>query len=64
MRVGIFSTHQKQQPFAEFADNEWKVWISYKPDLTSGTYLQLSPTGSVDRVTINNNEILEIVKIC
>jgi len=63
-RIGIFSVHQRQQPFAVFGDHIWRIWISYNNDVTSGTYLELYPDGQVDRVTVNNNDIMEVVRIC
>lgn len=65
-RIGIFSVHQKQQPFCVFDVSSclWRVWISYNSTVTSGTYLELHPTGAVDRVTVNNNSIMEVTKIC
>lgn len=64
-RIGIFSPSQRQQPFIEFnaAANEWRIYIAFNPDVTSGTYLALSPTGAVERVTFQDDTIMEIVNV-
>lgn len=63
-RVGLLSPAQRQQPFAEFVDGCWRVWLNYNKDVTSGTYINLLPDGHIDRVTVNNNEIMEITRLC
>lgn len=64
-RIGLFQTAQKQQPFAEFdrANNWWRIWLAYNPDVTSGTYLLLYPTGAVDRFTVRDGDVLNITKV-
>jgi hypothetical protein len=33
----------------------WRVWISYDPTITAGTYLELNPDGSAHRITSQPN---------
>jgi hypothetical protein len=61
-RVGIITPHSRQLPFLEWDNTprRWRVWQSYNPDISAGTYLDLYGTnpldqrfvGQVDRVTI------------
>jgi len=67
-RIGLFASsssgHLRQQPFVVW-DNRtgcWRIWLSFDPTVKSGTYLELS-TGTVDRVTVLNEEVMEIVRL-
>jgi hypothetical protein len=61
MRIGIGI--YKQQPFLENKDHEWRIWVIYNKDVTSGTYLLLRQNSQVDRVTVQDQEIVDIVRI-
>lgn len=65
MRLGLFALSQRQQPFAEFheASGCWRIWLAFNPTVTSGTFYELTATGSVDRVTVKDNDVVEIVTI-
>lgn len=62
-RVGLFQTSQRQQPFAVFDGNAWRIWLAYNPSVTSGTYLLLHATGAVDRYTVKDESVIDIVKV-
>lgn len=60
MRIGLL---HRQQPFAEFVNNSWRVWYIFNKDITSGTYFELRPDGVCDRVTVNDGEIVKCIRV-
>lgn len=62
-RIGLFQTARKQQPFAVFVNDTWRIYLAYNPDATSGTYLLLHATGAVERVTVLDDDVVNIIKV-
>lgn len=62
-RLGLLTPEARQAPFAEFdaRTKRWRIWQSFTPHVDGGTYLDLYPTGQVDRVTVLNGWVAEIV---
>jgi hypothetical protein len=60
-RVGLIAS--RQHPFIEWsaADNRWRIWMMFNTDLSGGTYFDLYPNGQIDRVTILENDVIDIV---
>lgn len=61
MRIGLHGFHQ--QPFLEYVNNEWRIYVAFNKDVTGGTYLVLGNKGICDRVTFVDNEIMNIDRI-
>lgn len=61
MRIGL--GYNQQQPFTEFVNGSWRVWVIYNPDVTSGTYLELYPDGTCDRVVVKDRDVHSIERI-
>jgi len=55
--LGIPGRTLIQIPFAEWHPSYkcWRIWISYNPTITAGTYLDLEPNGRASRVTVEPN---------
>jgi len=53
-RLSIITPSSKQAPFIEYnaKSQRWRVWQSFNPTVTAGTYLDLYPSGAVERVTL------------
>ncbi len=53
-RLSILTPSARQAPFLEYSQREgrWRVWQSFDPTGTIGTYLDLYASGAVERVTI------------
>lgn len=50
--------HPTRPPFVEYVSGYnrcWRLWYSYNPDRTAGTFLELHPLGTVYRVTIDED---------
>lgn len=61
MRIGLGGFHQ--QPFAEFVNGGWRIYVSYNKDVSGGTYLALSPVGVCDRVVFDDGYIVNVDRI-
>ncbi len=59
-RIGLL---HRQQPFAEFKQGRWRVWVIFNNTVTSGTYYELGANGVCDRVTVKDGEIHEATRI-
>jgi len=60
MRIGLL---RHQQPFAEYVNNNWRVWYIFNNDVSSGTYFDLRNDGICDRVTIQDHEVTHIDRV-
>lgn len=53
-RLSIITPSSRQAPFLEYSihSQRWRVWQSFDPSVSAGTYIDLYPTGLAERVTI------------
>lgn len=58
-RLGLIDiTNRSQSPVIQWIDGplvvpQWRLWTSYKSDLSLGTYIRLGDNGKLTRVVIN-----------
>lgn len=65
-RTMIVGPHSAQSPFLEYDSitRRWRVWQSFDGSVTNGTYLDLYPSGLIERVTLQSGgEVGEITRI-
>lgn len=54
-----------QQPVFEHTGSHWRVWLSYNPSRTAGTYLVLLDDGGIVQLTqAPTGEITNTVTVC
>lgn len=64
-RIMLLGPLATQAPFAEYdpEHRRWRVWQSFNPTVTEGTYLLLYENGLAERCTELHGRITEIVTI-
>lgn len=60
-RVMILDPESRQAPFAEYdtRTNRWRIWLTFDPTVTGGTYLDLQVGGLCERVTLDSTGSVE-----
>jgi hypothetical protein len=56
-RVMILDPNARQAPFAEYdtRTHRWRIWLTFDPTVTGGTYLDLQAGGLCERVTLGSD---------
>ena len=63
IRLGLTNISVSKSPILEFVNDTWRVWTSYNPTLTKGTFIELGKDGSMTRHTINIDDSVSIAHI-
>lgn len=53
----------RQQPFTEWHEDHWRIWVIYNNAVTAGTYFRLELDGRCFRVIENENMIEDILHV-
>lgn len=61
-RLGLLTPDARQAPFAEYniETSRWRIWQSFNADVSSGSYVELYPTGLSERVTVKDGIVMDI----